>query len=37
MTIETAPAVAATGVDYITVGALTSHAPRIRMRLEFSA
>jgi nicotinate-nucleotide pyrophosphorylase (carboxylating) len=37
VTLETAAAVAATGVDYITVGALTTRAPRIRMRLEFSA
>jgi nicotinate-nucleotide pyrophosphorylase (carboxylating) len=34
VTLETAAEVAAAGVDYITVGALTTTARRIRMRLE---
>ena len=37
ITLDNAAEVAATGVDYITVGALTTTARRIRMRLELSA
>jgi nicotinate-nucleotide pyrophosphorylase (carboxylating) len=39
VTLESAPAIAATGVDYISVGALTKHVRAIdlSMRLEFSA
>jgi len=36
VTLETAAGLAATGVDYLTVGALTTRAQRIRMRLELS-
>ena len=37
VTLETAADIAATGVDYITVGALTTAARRIRMRLELGS
>jgi len=37
VTLETAADIAATGVDYITVGALTTTARRIRMRLELGS
>jgi len=37
VTLETAADIAATGVDYITVGALTTTARRIRMRLELAS
>jgi len=36
ITLDNAAEVAATGVDYITVGALTTTAHRIRMRLELA-
>ena len=37
VTLETAAEVAATGVDYITVGALSTTARRVRMRLELAS